>query len=206
MPLMPLNPIRIGGFTIHDFHGQHRVLTVPEIFQYSSNIGTAKIADLIGIDAHKEFLTRMGLLNKMDTELPEVKMPSQHACVEEDQLDHHLLRPRCLHDTAADRRVAGAALVNGGKLIEPTFLPRTREQADAIAKTVVKKSTSDDIRFLLDFNGSKGSGRAARVPGYDVGSKTGTADKVVNGRYSHTLNFNTFLAAFPIDNPQYVIA
>jgi cell division protein FtsI (penicillin-binding protein 3) len=74
-----------------------------------------------------------------------------------------------------------------------------------VATTVVKKSTSDDIRYLLDFNGSKGSGRAARVAGFDVGSKTGTADKVVNGRYSHTLNFNTFLAAFPIDDPQYVV-
>ena len=54
------NPIRIGGFTIKDFHGKHRVLTVPEIFQYSSNIGTAKMADLVGIDGHKEFLTRLG--------------------------------------------------------------------------------------------------------------------------------------------------
>ncbi|MFS8111745.1 penicillin-binding protein 2 [Rhizobium jaguaris] len=198
------NPIRIGGFTIHDFHGQHRVLTVPEIFQYSSNIGTAKIADLIGIDAHKEFLTKMGLLTKMDTELPEVKMPTQpHVWKKINSIT--ISFGHGVSTTPLQVAVAGAALVNGGRLIEPTFLPRTREQADAVAKVVVKKSTSDDIRFLLDFNGSKGSGKAARVPGYDVGSKTGTADKVVNGRYSHTLNFNTFLAAFPIDNPQYVV-
>ncbi|MDL2408942.1 penicillin-binding protein 2 [Rhizobium calliandrae] len=198
------NPIRIGGFTIHDFHGQHRVLTVPEIFQYSSNIGTAKIADLVGIDAHKEFLTKMGLLTKMNTELPEVKMPSQpHVWKKINSIT--ISFGHGVSTTPLQVAVAGAALVNGGKLIEPTFLPRSRDQADAVAKIVVKKSTSDDIRFLLDFNGSKGSGRAARVPGYDVGSKTGTADKVVNGRYSHTLNFNTFLAAFPIDNPQYVI-
>ncbi|AVA22112.1 peptidoglycan D,D-transpeptidase FtsI family protein [Rhizobium sp. LEGMi198b] len=198
------NPIRIGGFTIHDFHGQHRVLTVPEIFQYSSNIGTAKIADIVGIDAHKEFLTRMGLLTKLNTELPEVKMPTQPRVWKKIN-SITISFGHGVSTTPLQTAVAGAALVNGGKLIEPTFLPRTREQADAIAKTVVKKSTSDDIRFLLDFNGSKGSGRAARVPGYDVGSKTGTADKVVNGHYSHTLNFNTFLAAFPIDNPQYVI-
>ncbi|HSX74651.1 MAG TPA: penicillin-binding protein 2, partial [Shinella sp.] len=70
-------PIRIGGFTIKDFHGKHRVLTVPEIFQYSSNIGTAKMADVVGIAGHKEFLTRLGLLTRLDTELPEVKTPTQ---------------------------------------------------------------------------------------------------------------------------------
>jgi cell division protein FtsI (penicillin-binding protein 3) len=198
------NPIHIGGFTIHDFHGQHRVLTVPEIFQYSSNIGTAKIADLIGIDAHKAFLTRMGLLSRMQTELPEVKMPSQPRVWKKIN-SITISFGHGVSTTPLQTAVAGAALVNGGKLIEPTFLPRTRDQADAIAQMVVNKKTSDDVRFLLDFNGSKGSGRAARVPGFDVGSKTGTADKVVNGRYSHTLNFNTFLAAFPIDDPQYVI-
>ncbi|MGV1789095.1 penicillin-binding protein 2 [Rhizobium lusitanum] len=198
------NPIRIGGFTIHDFHGQRRVLTVPEIFQYSSNIGTAKIADLVGIDGHKEFLTRIGLLSKMQTELPEVKMPSQPRVWKKIN-SITISFGHGVSTTPLQTAVAGAALVNGGKLIEPTFLPRTRDEADDIAKLVIKKSTSDDVRFLLDFNGSKGSGRAARVPGYDVGSKTGTADKVVNGRYSHTLNFNTFMAVFPIDNPQYII-
>lgn len=198
------NPIRIGGFTIKDFHGQRRVLTVPEIFQYSSNIGTAKIADIVGIDGHKEFLTRIGLLSKMQTELPEVKMPTQPRVWKKIN-SITISFGHGVSTTPLQTAVAGAALVNGGKLIEPTFLPRTRDQADLIAKTVVKKSTSDNVRFLLDFNGSKGSGRAARVPGYDVGSKTGTADKVVHGRYSSTLNFNTFMAVFPIDNPKYII-
>ncbi|MFT4181878.1 MAG: penicillin-binding protein 2, partial [Rhizobium sp.] len=198
------NPIRIGGFTIKDFHGQRRVLTVPEIFQYSSNIGTAKIADIVGIEGHKEFLTRIGLLSKMQTELPEVKMPTQPRVWKKIN-SITISFGHGVSTTPLQTAVAGAALVNGGKLIEPTFLPRNREQADLIAKTVVKKSTSDNVRFLLDFNGSKGSGRAARVPGYDVGSKTGTADKVVHGRYSSTLNFNTFMAVFPIDNPQYII-
>src|SRR5690606_29614567 len=70
-------PIRIGGFTIRDFHGKGRMLTVPEVFQYSSNIGTAKMADVVGIPAHQEFLTRLGLLTRMQTELPEVATPHQ---------------------------------------------------------------------------------------------------------------------------------
>jgi cell division protein FtsI (penicillin-binding protein 3) len=197
-------PLHIGGFTIHDFHGQGRILTVPEIFQYSSNIGTAKIIDLVGIEAQKSYLTRFGLLTRMQTELPEVKMPSQpHVWKKINSVT--ISFGHGVSTTPLQTAVAAAALVNGGKMIEPTFLPRTREQADLVSTVVLKKSTSDDIRFLLDFNGSKGSGRVARVAGFDVGSKTGTADKVVNGRYSKTLNFNSFIAAFPIDNPQYVV-
>ncbi|MGO7755642.1 penicillin-binding transpeptidase domain-containing protein, partial [Rhizobium ruizarguesonis] len=87
---------------------------------------------------------------------------------------HHLVG-HGVSTTALQTGVAAAALVNGGKLIEPTFLPRTREQADEIATQVIKKSTSEEIRYLLDFKGYKGSGRVARVPGFSVGRKTGTA-------------------------------
>ncbi|MFP5078171.1 peptidoglycan D,D-transpeptidase FtsI family protein [Rhizobium sp. YIM 134829] len=197
-------PIRIGGFTIKDFHGKHRVLSVPEIFQYSSNIGTAKMADLVGIDAHKEFLTRLGLLTKLPTELPEVKTPSQPRVWKKIN-SITISFGHGVSTTPLQTAVAGAALINGGKLIEPTFLPRTREEADQSAVTVIKKSTSDDMRYLFRWNGTHGSGKNALVPGFNVGGKTGTADKVVNGRYSSELNFNAFLAGFPIDDPQYVV-
>lgn len=197
-------PIRIGGFTIKDFHGKRRVLTVPEIFQYSSNIGTAKIADLIGIPGHKEFLTRIGLLSKLPTELPEVKSPSQPR--EWKKINSITISfGHGVSTTPLQTAVAGAALVNGGKLIPPTFLPRSEAQADELATNVVKKSTSDDMRFLLRWNGIAGSGKRAQVPGFNVGGKTGTADKVVNGRYASDQNFNAFLAAFPIDNPKYIV-
>jgi cell division protein FtsI (penicillin-binding protein 3) len=197
-------PIRIGGFTIKDFHGKNRILTVPEIFQYSSNIGTAKVADLVGIEGHKEFLTRLGLLTKMETELPEVAMPTQPR--EWKKINSITISfGHGVSTTPLQTAVAGVALVNGGKLIEPTFLPRTREQADLVAKQVLRPSTSDDMRFLFEWNGIKGSGKNARVEGFDVGGKTGTADKVVNGRYVGDKNFNAFLAAFPIDNPRYVV-
>jgi cell division protein FtsI (penicillin-binding protein 3) len=198
------NPIRIGGFTIKDFHGKRRVLTVPEIFQYSSNIGTAKMADIVGIEGHKEFLTRIGLLTKMPTELPEVKTPSQPR--EWKKINSITISfGHGVSTTPLQTAVAGAALLNGGNLIEPTFLPRTVEQAEAASTKVIKKSTSDDMRFLFRWNGVNGSGRNARVPGFNVGGKTGTADKVVNGRYSNDANFNAFLAGFPIDDPRYVV-
>jgi cell division protein FtsI (penicillin-binding protein 3) len=197
-------PIRIGGFTIHDFHGQRRWLTLPEVFQYSSNVGTARIIDIVGMEAQKDYLTKLGLLTKMRTELPEVKMPSQPKVWKKIN-SVTISFGHGVSTTPLQTAVAGAALVNGGKLIEPTFLPRSREQADDVAELVVKKSTSDDVRYLFKLNGIKGSGRNADVPGFNVGGKTGTADKVVNGRYATNLNFNAFLAAFPIDDPKYVV-
>ncbi|MFA7415844.1 MAG: penicillin-binding protein 2 [Rhizobium sp.] len=198
------NPIRIGGFTIKDFHGKNRILSVPEIFQYSSNIGTAKIADTIGIEGHKEFLARIGLTTRMQTELPEVATPSQPR--EWKKINSITISfGHGVSTTPLQTAVAGVALVNGGKLIEPTFLPRTQEEADKVAQQVLQPSTSDDMRYLFEVNGIKGSGKRARVEGFNVGGKTGTADKVVNGRYVGDKNFNAFLAAFPIDNPRYVV-
>ena len=100
---------------------------------------------------------------------------------------------------------ADAALVNGGILIPPTFMPRTAAEAAALGKRVVSEKTSAQLRYLFRLNVEDGSGKSADVPGYLVGGKTGTAEKVENGRYSSTKNLNSFLAAFPIDDPQYVV-
>jgi cell division protein FtsI (penicillin-binding protein 3) len=87
----------------------------------------------------------------------------------------------------------------------PTFLPRTLDEAMAVSNQVVSEKTSEDMRYLYRLNAEKGSGKKAEVPGYRVGGKTGTAEKVVNGRYASNKRFNAFLAAFPMDDPQYVV-
>lgn len=196
--------IRIGGFTISDFHGKNRVLTVPEIFIYSSNIGTARMADLVGIEGHQAFLTRMGLLSRMETELPEVAMPSQPATWKKIN-SITISFGHGVSTTPLQTAVAAAALMNGGKLIAPTFLPRSREEADSLAVQVLDPSTSRDMRELMKMNVDRGSGRRAAVDGFRVGGKTGTAEKVVDGRYSSKVRFNAFLSAFPIDSPDYVV-
>ena len=197
-------PIHIGGFTINDFHGKRRVLSVPEIFIFSSNIGTAKEADLVGTENHRAFLHKIGLLDKMVTEIPEVAKPSEPK--EWKKLNSITISfGHGVSTTPLQTAVAAAALMNGGKLIQPTFLPRTREEADAVAVKVVKEQTSEAMRYLFRMNVDKGSGRQAAVPGYDVGGKTGTAEKVVRGRYSSDKRFNAFLSAFPIRDPQYVV-
>jgi len=101
--------------------------------------------------------------------------------------------------------VATAALLNGGIYLPPTLLPRTEEEAAALGTRVISEDTSREMRYLFRLNVLEGSGSRAEVPGYLVGGKTGTAEKVVNGAYSSTQVLNSFLAAFPMDNPQYVV-
>jgi cell division protein FtsI (penicillin-binding protein 3) len=196
--------IRIGRYTIHDFHGKHRVLTVPEVFIYSSNIGSARMALKVGSEGQQAYLKKLGFLDRLQTDIPEVALP----IVPKKWTDLTTMTVAFGHGLAVTPlqvAVADAAVVNGGKLIPPTFLKRTEEEAAALAKQVVKPSTSDMMRYLFRLNVEKGSGRKAAVPGYLVGGKTGTAEKVENGRYSASKRLNSFLAAFPMDNPQYVV-
>jgi cell division protein FtsI (penicillin-binding protein 3) len=197
-------PLRIAGFTINDFHGKKRTLTVPEVFIYSSNIGTAKMADVVGVEGHKEFLHRIGLLDKMTFELPEVATPVEPK--EWKKINSVTISyGHGVTTTPLQTAVAAAALMNGGMLIPPTLFTRTQEEAMAVAKRVVHKETSDDMRYLMGLNVLEGSGKRASVEGYRVGGKTGTAEKVVGKRYSSDKRFNAFLAAFPIDDPKYVV-
>lgn len=197
-------PLRVAGHTINDFHAKKRWLTVPEVFIYSSNIGTAKMADVVGVEGHKEFLHRLGLLDPMKTELPESAIPSEPKTWKKIN-SITISYGHGVSTTPLQTAVAAAALVNGGKLIPPTFLPRTEEQAQQVATQVISPETSMAMRYLFRLNVEKGSGRRANVPGYNVGGKTGTAEKVVNGRYSNDAKFNAFLAAFPVDNPEFVV-
>ncbi|WP_175868713.1 peptidoglycan D,D-transpeptidase FtsI family protein [Bartonella gabonensis] len=198
-------PIKTSsGYMIRDFHGKNRPLTLWEVFIYSSNIGSAKEALAIGIDKHRDFLQKLGLLDRLTTELPEVA----HPIVPHHWKDIHSMTISFGHGMATtplQTAVGAAALMNGGWLIAPTFLKRTKEQTLHYAKQVLKAKTSQNMRYLYKLNSDMGSGRNAKVEGYRVGGKTGTAEKVENGKYSKTKNFNSFLAAFPIDDPAYVV-
>ncbi|MFO1185669.1 MAG: penicillin-binding protein 2 [Bauldia sp.] len=196
--------LEIGRFSIDDFHGKHRVLTLPEVFIYSSNIGAAKMALSVGTEGHQEFLRRIGLTKPVRTELPEAGaplLPQQWSELSTMTIAFgHGISVTPLHTA-----VAAAALVNGGTLIPPTFLPRDRATAEKLGTRVVKPSTSAAMRYLFRLNVEKGSGTRAEAPGYLVGGKTGTAEKIDNGKYSSEKRFNSFLAAFPMDDPRFVV-
>ncbi|WP_418136796.1 peptidoglycan D,D-transpeptidase FtsI family protein [Agrobacterium sp. El2ro-1b] len=197
-------PIRMGGFTIKDFKGRNRPLSIPEVFQYSSNIGTAAVADKVGVEGHQQFLTKLGLLTKMDTEMPGVATPTQPRVWKKIN-SVTISFGHGVATTPLQTAVAAAALINGGNLMSPTFLPRSKEDAASISRSVIEQKTSADMRYLFNWNGIKGSGRGAQVEGFHVGGKTGTADKVINGRYAKDINFNAFVAGFPMHKPKYVV-
>jgi cell division protein FtsI (penicillin-binding protein 3) len=197
-------PIRSGRFTINDFHGKYRVLSVPEVFIYSSNIGSARLALEVGSDYQQDFLNKLGLTSRIKTDLPEIASP----IVPKKWTDLTTMTVAFGHGIAVTPlqvAVADAALVNGGKLIPPTFMKRSREAAAGLAEQVVSAQTSDAMRYLVRLNVERGSGRRAEVEGYRVGGKTGTAEKVEDGRYSASKRLNSFLAAFPMDDPKYVV-
>jgi cell division protein FtsI (penicillin-binding protein 3) len=195
-------PLRYGRFSIHDYHAQRRILTVPEIFTYSSNIGTARIALSLGVEYHKWFLRKMGQLDRLRTELPESAEP----LVPKRWGELNTVTIAFGHGLSVaplQAVMAINALVNGGYLIPPTFMKRSKAEARALAKVVVKPETSDKMRYLLRLNAERGTAGKANIAGYYVGGKTGTSEKVVNGRYSKTKVLNTFTAVLPADKPRY---
>jgi len=197
-------PLRVSSFTISDFHGKGRWLTVPEIFIYSSNIGTARMALEVGIEEQKAFLGKLGLLSTLKTELPETGSPISPA--KWSKLSSMTISfGHGISVSPLQTAVAAAALVNGGYYVPPTFMPRSQRAAAEKSHRVVKTETSDAMRSLMRLNVQKGSGRRADVPGYFVGGKTGTAEKVVNGRYSSNKRRNAFVSAFPMDDPRYLV-
>ncbi len=198
------SPLHYGKFDIHDFEPMQRSLTVPEIFTYSSNIGAARIAMSVGIEGHKAFLKKMGQLDRLRTELPESAEP----IVPKRWGELNTITIAFGHglSVAPLQAVMGiAALMNGGILIPPTFLKRTEAEAQALGKRVIKPETSELMRYLMRLNVEKGTASKADVKGYYIGGKTGTADKVVFGRYSKTKVLTDFMAVMPADQPRYVL-
>jgi cell division protein FtsI (penicillin-binding protein 3) len=195
-------PLHYGKFTIHDDHALGRMITMKEVFYYSSNVGAARIALSQGVEAHKAFLRKLGQLDRLRTELPESASP----IVPKHWSELNTVTIAFGHGIAVAplQAVMGIdALVNGGYLIPPTFLKRTEQEAMALAKRVIKPETSEKMRFLMRLNAEVGTAKKADVKGYYIGGKTGTAEKVVNGHYVKKRVLNAFTAILPADNPRY---
>ena len=197
-------PVQFGRFRIGDFHAKKRVLSLPEVIKYSSNIGTIKMMQALGKDRYREFLTKVGMDGAPVIELPEktqsqIKKKFSEVGAATASFGHGL------SVTPLQLLTAYSALVNGGDLITPTLLPRDRIAALANSKKVINERTSDQIRYLLRLNSLEGSGRKASPDGYRVGGKTGTAEKVVDGKYSDDKLLNVFASAFPMDAPQFAM-
>jgi len=198
------NPIRVGRFTISDFHMEHGWHAIPDIFRVSSNIGTVQMAMTAGTPTIQDYFGRFGLLRQPAFELPEVAQP----LVPSPWRDINSMTAAYGHGIAVTPlQVARAvsAVVNGGEMLPATLLARGPGE-DPLGQRVISKDTSDKLRWLMRLVVESGTGRSADAPGYLVGGKTGTADKLSpHGGYMRNKRIASFAGAFPMDDPRYVI-
>ncbi len=196
------HPIKLGRHQIRDFHAKRRYLTVPEIFRYSSNIGTAKMAIAMGLETQKDYLGRFGLLTRPDFELQETARPITPARWGELQrmtvsFGHGIaISPLQLS-------VGGAALVNGGCLPTPTLILAVRSEGPCAR--AISPVTSRIMLNLMRAVVVEGTGQRADVEGYPVAGKTGTAEKAKAGGYDERAILSSFMGVFPANNPAYVV-
>jgi cell division protein FtsI (penicillin-binding protein 3) len=197
-------PLRVSRFMIRDYHAKKRWLTLPEVFVYSSNIGAALMAQDIGGKRQQDYLGKLGMLDTLRVELPETGKP----------ISPEVWRPGNTmtngfgHGIAVSplHLVSGvAAAVNGGVLRQPTIVAGEHRDGDREPRRVFKKQTSEQIRRLMRLTVENGTGRNADAVGYAVGGKTGTAEKPDAKGYEGKRLLSSFIGAFPINDPRYVV-
>jgi len=196
-------PITVSRFTIDDYKPQRRAMSVAEIFMHSSNIGSVRIAETVGRERQREFLARIGLLRTPQFELPELGAPQ----IPNPWREINVMTVGFGHGIAVSPlalTASTAAVVNGGVYRHPTILRRTEGERVA-GERVLGASTSETMRRLMRLVVERGTAKQANVPGYLVGGKTGTADKIVNGHYKRDSRISSFIGAFPIHAPRFVI-
>ena len=189
---------QIGDRKIKDFHAQNRVMTLEEVYLHSSNIGTSQLAVQMGPDVMRSYFQRLGLLDAARIELKESAKP-----VVPRRWDNSTLASLSfgygIMITPAQMIQAMGALTNGGRMI-PLSL-RKGGARGVQPQQVVTEETSRTILDLMRRNVVKGSGGFADAPGLRVGGKTGSANKLVGGRYDPSHALGSFAAVFPVDGP-----
>jgi cell division protein FtsI (penicillin-binding protein 3) len=197
--------IKIGNKQIQNYRGKGGIMATPEVLMYSSNIGSAQIGMKVGSRKQREYLSELGMLSQVKVELPERAYPLYPSSKLWTQASTitisygHGIAVTPLHVARAI-----AAVVNGGYMVDPTLLKVT-DQSKVERRQILSASTSETMRKLLRMVVVEGYGKKANAKGYIVGGKTGTAEKVSGRGYSKTANIASFIGAFPIHDPKYVV-
>lgn len=204
-------PISVGRFKISDFHPENRFLTIPEIFMVSSNIGAARMGEAVGTAKLKGFYKDLGLLDKVQIELDEVSRP----LVPNPWRDLDTMVASYGHSLAVtpiQTLSAMATIVNGGILVHPTLLmdgslpDKGSGKKDSKAEIrVISAQTAHRMRQLLRLVVTEGTAKSAEVAGFQVGGKTGTAEKKAGRGYSDNKRLSSFIGVFPMDAPRYAV-
>ncbi len=198
--------IKIGRFTISDFEGKHRVLQLPEVIAYSSNLGAAHMAVQVGTERQRSWLQAMGMFQRVGIELPEQGQPIVQPAANWKEIATmtvgfgHGIAVSPLHVVRGT-----AALANGGYLLAPTILATADYTGVSAGTRIMKQSTSDTLRRLMRLVVTDGYGKPADVPGYFVGGKTGTAEKTTAHGYKKHANISAFMSVFPMNAPRYAV-
>ena len=197
-------PLKISSRTIKDFHPLNYAINIPEVIVHSSNIGAAKIAERFGSTIQLKYLKSLGLMNKLSLEIPEISKPLVRT-------DEKLLTTMTIsygHGiaiTPAHLISVTATIINGGMRVNPTLLIPTSTNN---MKRIFSKETSMKMRSIMRLvvSNKYGTAKKAEAPGYLVGGKTGTAEKVSkSGGYLKKQNIVAFTAGFPMNAPRFVI-
>lgn len=196
-------PLQVGQFKISDDHPQRRWLNLPEALVHSSNIVTARVADLVGREATEDMFMKLGFKEAPHVELKERGRPlwpqSWGRATNMTVAYGHGIAVTPLHLASAY-----ASLVNGG-IWRPATLLKVAPGEAPKGRRVFSRQTSNTMRGMLRLVVTEGTGKNAEAKGFRVGGKTGTAEKAGAGGYSRSVNVSTFVAAFPMDRPRYVV-
>lgn len=198
-------PLKRKGIPpIRDYHAEDRILSLPEVFVHSSNIGTALMAEQMGTQTVQNYYRDFGLVGKASLEIPEVATTGFRS----DWRDVDTLSASFGHAIAVtplQLALGTATVVNGGEQLEPTLIMNPEKPLQTHGNTVIEPQTAHRMRQLMRLNVTKGSGGLADIPGLQVGGKTGTAEKASRGGYDRDKVISSFVAAFPMDEPRYVV-
>lgn len=197
-------PIKIGGFEIHDSHSFGASLNIPEALIHSSNIVTAQVGDQLGGERLEATMRALGMNQRPVIELPARGFPIWPGGKWSRITTMTVSYGHGIAMTPLHLAQAYAAMVNGG-IWHPTTLLKVAPGTEVPGRRVFKASTSARMRQLLRLIVDLGTGRKANALGYRVGGKTGSAEKPGAGGYQRTNIIATFAAAFPMDHPRYVI-
>jgi cell division protein FtsI (penicillin-binding protein 3) len=199
------NKLQVSKFKIGDYKKYADWLSIPEIFMYSSNIGTGKISLDVGKDLQQKYYKKFGLLDTIDIELPERGAPLYPARY--NWTDVNMVTMSYGHGiaiTPLHLATLNNAVVNGGYLYKPTLV-KIKDSDTVQAEKILKDETSDYMRRLYRLTVEKGTGKNAEAQGYMLGGKTGSAEKVQGRGYHKSEKLSSFVGSFPMHDPKYTV-
>jgi cell division protein FtsI (penicillin-binding protein 3) len=196
-------PIKLGRYTISDFRGKNRMLSLVEAFVFSSNIASVQIARQFGFDTQERYMMNFGVMEKIHLEIPEIGPPIipsiwNNAATTVSYGYGVSISPIHLLSIVT-------SIVNDGIKVWPTLLRNGARHTD---EQIISKRTSAIVRELMGAVIRYGTGRKAGVDGIDIIGKTGTSYKIHGRGYGNEnkrSRITTFIGGFPGNKPKYLL-